>query len=210
MRLFGNPISPNYLRVAILAREKGISLDRVDPSAVSNYESINPLGQVPSLELDDGTALTESLVIARYLDEISGPEFLFGSTREERALIGMWERRAETLIFNAAVEFGHHTHPFFANYFNQHPDWARDLLPGARKMSQLADDQLASNAYLAGGHFSVADITLYLGWFLMDAYGALPWNESRQVSDWRSRLEKRNSFTELEFLRSVFQASANL
>jgi len=62
--------------------EKGIEVPVVDLDMLAgehkspDYLKKNPLGQVPALELDDGTTISESLVICRYLDEAYGEPFL--------------------------------------------------------------------------------------------------------------------------------------
>lgn len=207
LQLFGEPISPNYLRASIVAREKGVDFEFVNRAKAPDFDAINPLGQIPALKFDDGAVLTESLVIARYLDEISPAPSLFGETEMERARIGMWERRAETLIFNPAVEYGHHTHPFFAQFLTQHSKWAADLIPKAKEMSQLAQDQLGKSDFLAGEHFSIADITLYLGWLLFDGHGGLPFPNTPPAKRWREALEERPSFAETDALKLVLQMS---
>ena len=91
MKLYVMPFAPNAMRVQIFMLEKGVATDVIDvtPSLKGEYLKINPLGQVPALELDSGEFITESLTICQYLDEVSGPPRLFGATPEERAHIGM-------------------------------------------------------------------------------------------------------------------------
>ena len=70
-----NP-APNPRRVLIFAAEKGIALDIREVSIVKreqtspDYMAINPRGQTPSLQLDDGTVITESVAICRYLEAL--------------------------------------------------------------------------------------------------------------------------------------------
>src|SRR3982751_4048562 len=101
MRLYVTPFAPNALRVQIFMLEKAVTVEVIDVSATQGgeYLELNPLGQVPALELDSGEVITESLTICEYVDAVSGPPRLFGSTPEERARIGMWERRAEMGLF---------------------------------------------------------------------------------------------------------------
>jgi glutathione S-transferase len=77
MRLHMSALSPFVRKCRVVIREKGLS-DRVEevvevfPYKGADYGRINPLGQVPALELDDGEVLTNSPVIADYLDRLSG------------------------------------------------------------------------------------------------------------------------------------------
>jgi glutathione S-transferase len=79
MILYGSTRSPFVRKVAIAAHELGV-IDRIvhRPSVVSNttrdveVAAVNPLGQIPALRLEDGTAIFDSLVICLYLDDLAG------------------------------------------------------------------------------------------------------------------------------------------
>merc|ERR1719231_181839 len=60
-----------------------------------DFKLLNPMGEVPALELADGTVLTESLVICRYLDDQRGGSSLHGESAAARAETDMWAARAE-------------------------------------------------------------------------------------------------------------------
>ena len=80
MKLFFAAASPYVRKVLVVARERGLD-ERITlvPAAASpvarNPEVVahNPSGKIPTLLLDDGTALYDSRVIAEYLDAIDGP-----------------------------------------------------------------------------------------------------------------------------------------
>ena len=200
MRLFDMPGAPNAVRVEVIALEKGVELDIVDVTASlrGDYLEVNPLGQVPALETDQGELITESLTICQYLDAVSGAPYLFGSTPEERARIGMWERRSEHLLLIPSIEFGHHTHPMFAQSITQFPEWAKTLLPRASQMIDLMADRLDHNPFLAGDDISAADFTAALGYFGMIAFGALPPSERPSVQAWSKAMLARPSMEPLK------------
>src|SRR5258708_858557 len=101
MKLYHSGGSPNSRRVRILIAEKGLDIElvAVDLGAKEQfsdaYRAINPRVVVPTLVLDDGTAIGEVPAIQRYLDEAFPEVPLLGTTPKEKAIITMWERRAE-------------------------------------------------------------------------------------------------------------------
>jgi glutathione S-transferase len=206
MRLHGTAAAPNAVRVRVVMREKGIQAELVDvtPESRNAYLSINPLGQVPALKLDDGLIITESLTICQYLDDVSGSPKLFGETALDRARIGMWERRAEMMLFIPSIEYGHHTHPMFQGRLTQHPDWARELLPKAGRMIELMGDQLDANSFLAGDEFTAADITAYLGYFALVAFGGITPTDRASVRSWATRVGTRDCMEDQRRLAVAF------
>ena len=91
MKLFFNPASPFARKVVVVARERGL-LERLElaPVAplptkpVADLAAVNPLGKVPTLILDDGTALYDSRVIAEYLDAAAAGPGLYPRSGAER------------------------------------------------------------------------------------------------------------------------------
>ena len=71
-------------RVRIFLAEKGISIDQrqVDAAGGANatpeFFRLNPLGKLPVLELNDGSAIAESLAICRYLEALNPNPPLMG------------------------------------------------------------------------------------------------------------------------------------
>jgi glutathione S-transferase len=84
MKLHWSPRSPFVRKVMIAAHERGVA-DRLDcvrtvvetakPHAVLMRD--NPLSKIPTLILDDGTALYDSRVICEYLDTLGDAPKLF-------------------------------------------------------------------------------------------------------------------------------------
>ena len=208
MRLY-NSIGPNPQLVRTFAAEKGIALETVDISMdPAAYSAINPLGQVPALELDDGRILTESLTICQYLDEISGAPFLFGSTADERLQVAMWERRGETGLFNPGVEYGHHVHPMFAGRTKQFPDFAATLVPKAERTLNVFAEQLDRTPFLAGDRLTAADMTSFLGYVWFVAYGGLRPSDRVSVRRWSERMMSRDSMAAVRQLATYFRMPA--
>jgi glutathione S-transferase len=76
MLLIGMFDSPYVRRVAITMKLQGVAFEHASWSVGKDLAKIqqhNPLGQVPTLVLDDGEALIESAMILDYLDDLAGP-----------------------------------------------------------------------------------------------------------------------------------------
>ena len=93
--------APNPRRVRIFLKEKGLDIPFVATRIMKRehkspeHMARNPLGQLPTLELDDGSYLSESVSICRYLEELHPHPNLFGRDAKEKATIDMWTRRIE-------------------------------------------------------------------------------------------------------------------
>ena len=94
-------VGPNSYRVRIFMAEKGVDLPRVEidfgkgEHKSPEFLKLNSLGQVPLLELEDGTVISQSVAICRYLEELHPEPPLFGTDPVGRAKVEMWNRRAE-------------------------------------------------------------------------------------------------------------------
>ena len=163
---FYNAAAPSPRRVRIFLAEKGIEIPTVTldlqkgEAQTPAFKAINSLGQVPALELDDGTAITESVAICRYLEEQHPEPALFGSTPLERAQVEMWNRRIEINLFGPLGQIAIHTIPFFATRLTQMPEVAaasREQLVG--HFGWLDAELDDGRPFVAGETFSVADIT---------------------------------------------------
>ena len=128
MRLY-NGLSPNGARVEIFLKEKGIEIPVVamDVPAGETRErdflKRNSLGEIPVLELDNGSYLTESVAICRYLEGLHPTPSLFGVDALSQAWIEMWNRRMELKVFNAIADFARHEFEFFKSR-GQVPEFA--------------------------------------------------------------------------------------
>ena len=209
MRLFVSPFAPNALRVQIIAQEKAIPLEIVNITADrQGYLAINPLGQVPALERDDGSILAESLTIAQYLDRVSGAPFLFGDDAEERLSVAMWERRAEMQLFNPGIEYGHHVHPMFGAFMTQFPEFAASLRPKAKRAAAVFAGRLDRTHYLAGERFTAADVTACLGYLFLRGYGAFEGETWPELERWSDQILARDSMAPVRQLIAWFEATA--
>ena len=103
MRLYAS-VGPNPRIVRMFMAEKDISIptQTVDLRGGENRQAEhlkrNPHGQMPTLELDDGSYLSEITAICEYLEEKSPNPPMIGSTPEQRAECRMWTRRVDLNI----------------------------------------------------------------------------------------------------------------
>src|SRR5262245_16186660 len=110
-------VGPNSFRVRIFVAEKGIDLPHVEVDLPMGehrsreFRELNSLAQIPVLKLDEGTVITESVAICRYLEEVHPEPPLFGTNATDRAKTEMWNRRVEFEIFGTIGSVALHTEP---------------------------------------------------------------------------------------------------
>ena len=166
MKLYDGGRAPNPRRVQIFFKEKSFNIPTVqlDLNAHEHRNEAmtqkNPTQTVPFLELEDGTVISETIAICRYVEELVPEPNMFGETPVERALIEMWNRRVEFGFFLSVGQSFRHLHPGGAILEGEQiPDWGRKNQTKAIAFLKLLDDQLTENEFIAGARFSVADIT---------------------------------------------------
>jgi glutathione S-transferase len=126
-----------------------------------DYTKLNPLRRTPTLELDDGTIITESVAISRYFEELHPQPPLFGRTPVEKATSEMWNRRVELGFMTEVQAVFHHGHPGMATHeIPQVKDWTEANKPKMLESLRLINARLGETPFIAGDHYSIADITL--------------------------------------------------
>ncbi len=172
MTLYHSPASPNSRRVRIFLAEKGVPvpLAPIDLGKGEQhsdaYRAINPRRVVPTLVLPDGTAIGEVLAIWRYLEEVHPDPALLGATPTDKALVTMWERRAELDGFAAVMEGVRNAASGLKGRAIAGPH-GYEQIPALVERSRLRvanfyrdmNDRLEAVPFVAGEHFSAADIT---------------------------------------------------
>lgn len=172
MRLYDYTLAPSPRRVRIFLHEKGldIPLVQIDIGAgeqfSDTFKRINPSCEVPALELEDGTTLTQGGAICRYLEELHPEPPLFGRTPLERAHVTMWDHRIELEGFLAGAEMFRNKARSFKNRAltgpYDYPQIPELIERGRQRIAHFYDilnDRLAVSPYIAGDEFSMADIT---------------------------------------------------
>jgi glutathione S-transferase len=201
MKLYGAPKpAPNPRRVRMFLAEKGIELAEtpVDLGAREHkspeYREKNSLGQVPTLELDDGTTISETVAICRYFEELHPEPSLFGRTALEKALVDMWVRRVEFQLMQPVSQFWRHAHPRTAALLNQYKEFGESNRGAYSNAQRWLDGELADGRpFIAGEALSMADICAlstvdFAHWIGLDIDADRP-----HLSGWHGRMRARPS-----------------
>jgi len=165
VKLYNHPLAPNPRRVRIFAAEKGIKLALEDldilagQSRTPEFLAKNSSGGVPLLELDDGSYLSESVAICRYLEGLRPEPNLFGRDLREQAEIERWNRRMELELFSAIGGTVRNTSSIFQGRFKQFPEYGETQRAIANQRLERMDRELNGNSFVAGERFTIADIT---------------------------------------------------
>ncbi len=167
MILYGTPNpAPNPRRVRIFLAEKGIELaeTRVDMMKREHkspeFRARNSMGQLPTLELEDGTCISETVAICRYFDETQPEPPMFGVTPLEKALVDMWVRRVEFTLMMPVSQFWRHAHPRTAALLTQFKDFGESNKEIYKGTQSYINRELEGKTWLTGDSFSMADICL--------------------------------------------------
>ena len=167
MKLYDNAFAPSPRRVRMFLAEKGLSFERVEvdiaAGATSSAEflAVNPLGEVPVLELDDGTRLQESLAICRYLESLHPEPCLFGATPLARARIEAMTLSLMFRVYQPTTHAFRHTHRFWQGRVTQIPEYGALAREQVLTEWQRIDGLLAVRPFIAGDSFSFADIVAF-------------------------------------------------
>lgn len=188
MKVYGDILSGNCYKIKLQLALQGIDHEWIPVDILKGgtksetFLAKNPNGKIPLLELDDGNCLSESNAILNYLAD--GSEFL-PQDRLQRARVLQWQ------FFE---QYSHEPYiavaRYIAKYLGLPEERKQDYLSkqeGGHKALRVMEAQLAKTPYLAGGRYTIADVSLYAythvaheGGFDLSAYPA--------VSAWLARV----------------------
>lgn len=193
------PMAPNPQRVEIFLAEKRLSIPTTALSITRrehkapDYVAKHPRGQVPALELDDGSVVTESVAICRYLDELHPEPPLFGRNALERAQVDMWTRRIELILMSPIALFWQHAHPLTAKLLTQYPDFGESNRARTADAMRWFDGQLRAREWLATADYTIADIVLLTTLDFAAFVGLAVPEACEALKDWHARAKARPS-----------------
>lgn len=195
MKLIASLTSPYARKVRVVIAEKHIECElQIDVpwDADTHVPDYNPLGKIPVLVLDDGTALYDSRVIVEYLDFASPVHNLLPKDARGRIAAKRWEALADGVTDAAATRYLEKKRPDA----QQSPSWIeRQEQKITRGLAAVAKD-LGENAWCMADNYSLADIAVgcMLG-YLDLRFAAMPWRETHpNLARLATRLNERTSF----------------
>jgi len=207
MKLYNFTPAANALRVEMFLSEKNIKLETVQVNVREDeifkepYNTMNPFNCVPFLELDDGTVISETISICRYLESIYPTPTLFGKNSKDEAIIDMWNRRIELDGFLPLLHSVRNKTSFFAgkvipgtrNKMKQSPELVIRGIEMFKILLNRIEPHLEHNQFISGERFSIADITGHFMLYLSKILKIDLKKEYVNVFRWQVELEKRTS-----------------
>lgn len=191
IKVHGRPDSSNSAKVFWALDEIGMPFElaqrggRFGGNLDPDYLRMNPTGKVPTLE-DGGVVVRESNAIIRYLGSRSGMESLWPSSPAGRAVIDQWMDWAATSLVPAMGKF---------RKAKTDPASAAKALEELARPIGLMDAALADRDFLAGNHFTLADIAVgpaVLRWSRIESQKP----EFPKLATYLERLYARPAFVE--------------
>ena len=193
-----NP-APNPRRVRIFLAEKGVAIPTVRVKLAKRehksdeHKARNSLGQIPTLELDDGTTISESVSICRYLESLHPEPPLFGTTPFEAATIDMWIRRIEFQLMTPVGMFWRHAHPLTAALLTQYKDFGESNRELYARACNWLDRDMGPRPFIAGDAYSMADIVALTTVDFATFTGLEMPNDCATLRAWQERVSGRES-----------------
>lgn len=196
-----NSFGPNPRMVRMFMTEKGIVLpvEELDLLSGENrqkpYTDKNPGGQMPALELDDGSVIGETTVICEYLDEKYPTPALMGDTAESRARSRMWVRRVELNITENIYNGFRYAEglELFKDRLYCIPEAAAGLKAKAQGQLQWLNDLMQGKQYIGGDQLGLADMILYCCLDFAQGVGQPINRELTNITAWFDRMDQRPS-----------------
>jgi len=154
MKLYNANLSPYTARVRLLCNVKGLNVEMVDPPGFRTdaFRTINPIGKIPALELDDGTILQESEVICEYLEDMFPTPTLRPANARDRAQARLIARMSDLYIMPAV-------RPLVFKLFGREisPQAVAEAIPNLRVALKDLEALIGEGGYAAAKQLTHAD-----------------------------------------------------
>ncbi|MGR5462175.1 glutathione S-transferase [Photobacterium damselae] len=204
MKIFELNATPSAKRVNIFLAEKGIEIERVNvdiragENLSHNFKAKSINGQIPVLELDDGTTICESIAICRYFDALHpNANSLFGDTPTQKAQIEMWQRVVELQGLFVAFQAFRNITGIFSDRENCIKEWGQESRQRLIAFLPKLEQQLSTEPYIAGQLYSIADITTYVLLDFIENLDIYIDETTPNLQAWRQRLSQRTAIKNL-------------
>lgn len=200
MMLYDTRTAPNPRRVRMYLAEKGLTVPTTQVNLgqlehkTDAFRALNPHVQTPVLVLDDGYAISETISICRYFEEMHPTPPLFGVGARGKATVDMWQRRAELGLMLSIQNVFRHSHPGAAKLESpQVPEIAENHRPRVFAWLEMIDKELAGRPFIAGDAFTVADITTFVAVEFMKPAKLVAPESLTHLARWRADVAARPS-----------------
>ena len=203
MKLLSAHRAPNPRRVLMFIAEKGIAGIEVQNLVLNEQQhqspehlARSPFAKVPVLQLDDGRFLSETRAICSYLEGLHPEPNLMGADATERAFVEMADRQCEHYLMAPLAQWIRHAHPGLAALEGtQITEYAKAQSDLARRNAALFDARLATQPWMAGARFTIADITAFCAVEFARGLMKLKLDEAGlpHLAAWRERVVARPS-----------------
>lgn len=200
VRLFESRRAPNPRRVNIFLAEKGIGVEHVEIDIMAGEhfreDHTKRAGNfhVPVAELSDGSFLSETVAICRYVEALHPEPNLMGRDAKEIAVIEMWQRRMEFAVLQNIAFVARHTIPAMqALEHVQVRAWGEACIPRMEEALRGLDARLRESPFIAGERFTIADITAWVGLDFMRVLRRPPPEDCAALAAWLEGLRARHS-----------------
>ena len=200
MKLY-NSIGPNPHVVRMFIAELGLDIETIEMDLMAGenrqeeHLKRNPSGQSPTLELEDGSFLSEITSICEYLDEKQGNTDLIGKTPKERALTRMWTRRVDLQIIEPLITGFRYSEglELFKTRMQTIPEAAEGLKSIAQEKLAWLNGEMEGKDYICGDRFSLADVMLFCFITFGATVGQSVSEENTNITSWYDRVKERSS-----------------
>jgi len=206
--LYDFPFSGNGYKVRLALAELKLAVDYrvVDLLAAEagtpEFLGLNPMGQIPVLELVEGTVLRESNAIVYWLTDGTA---LMPADRLGRTRVVQWMSFEQSNIDKVLGRTR-----FLKRYPDFMPttadDWAQWYASGYRALAVL-EAELATREFLVGGQYSAADICVY-GYVHCAEEGGFELTRFPSVEAWRARVGRRPAWVPIDAVGARFPPGA--
>ncbi len=198
---FYNSMGPNPRAVRMFLAEKGLTvpLVEVDLMKAENrqgpYMQKNTAGQMPCLELDDGTTISEITAICEYIEDTHPKPALFGTNAKEKAETRMWTRRIDLNIVEPLANGFRYSQglPLFKDRIPTAPEAADGLKRIAQDRLTWLDKMVTGRQFICGDRFTYADIHLFAFLDFGKQVGQPLNAEAKTLADMYGRIKDRAS-----------------
>ncbi|WP_371398550.1 glutathione S-transferase family protein [Algimonas porphyrae] len=208
LKLYDCSTAPSPRRARMFMAEKGLDWETVEIDLRSgeqmspDYRAVNPRATVPALMTEDGNILTENLAIAAYVEALHPDPPLMGRTALEKARVLEWDFRCTMEGLLAIAEI----------LRNSSPHMKDRALPGPRNLEQISaladrgrkrlawffedmETHLTATDYVAGDHYTMADITMTVVFDFSKWVKAQPDGDNAAIHDYMARMRERPSYS---------------